>query len=230
MQSEPTILGFDTSAAHCAAALLKDDKNISTVFTEMQKGQVESLIPILETLLKNESTTWDNLNAIGVGIGPGNFTGIRISVSAARGLALSLRIPAIGVSNFDVMHSVNQSYCQGNDIKIISLKGPGDTAYIQVYKEKMVLYKSTQIFLNKPNIDFFSKQSAIVVGYKAKHLSKEIGCDYVEKCLTDIPQTIVELSKKRLLDGLKTDERPSPLYIKSADASPQSTVLPNILK
>ncbi|MDC1184131.1 tRNA (adenosine(37)-N6)-threonylcarbamoyltransferase complex dimerization subunit type 1 TsaB, partial [Gammaproteobacteria bacterium] len=82
MQSEPTILGFDTSAAHCAAALLKDDKNISTVFTEMQKGQVESLIPILETLLKNNSTTWDNLNAIGVGIGPGNFTGIRISVSA----------------------------------------------------------------------------------------------------------------------------------------------------
>jgi len=230
LQSEPTILGFDTSAAHCAAALLKNDKNISTVFTEMQKGQVESLFQILETLLKNESTTWDNLNAIGVGVGPGNFTGIRISVSAARGLALSLKIPAIGISNFDIMHAVNQSYCRGNKIKIISLKGPGESAYIQVYKEKMVLYKSTQIFLNKPNIDFLSNQKSIVIGYKAKHLSKEIGCDYIEKCLTDIPQTIVQLSKKRLLDGLKTDERPSPLYIKSADASPQSTLSPSILK
>ncbi len=229
MQPEPTVLGFDTSAAHCAAALLKNDKDISTVFTEMQKGQVESLFQILETLLKNESTTWDNLSAIGVGIGPGNFTGIRISVSAARGLALSLKIPAIGISNFDIMHAVNQSYCRGNKVKIISLKGPGESAYIQVYKEQMVLYKSTQIFLNKPNIDFLSNQNSIVIGYKAEHLSKEIGCDYIEKCLTKIPQTIVQLSKKRLLGGLETGVRPSPLYIKSADASPQSTLSPSIL-
>ena len=93
----------------------------------------------------------------------------------------------------------------------------------------MVLYKSTQIFLNKPNIDFLSNQNSIVIGYKAKHLSKEIGCDYIEKCLTKIPQTIVQLSKKRLLGGLETGVRPSPLYIKSADASPQSTLSPSIL-
>ena len=74
MHPEPTILGFDTSAAHCTAALLKNDKDICTVFSEMQKGQVESLFQILETLLKNESNTWDNLSAIGVEIGPGNFT------------------------------------------------------------------------------------------------------------------------------------------------------------
>ena len=65
---------------------------------------------------------------------------------------------------------------------------------------------------------------------KAGILAKEIGCDYIEKYLTNIPQTIVELSKQRLLGGLKTGERPSPLYIKSADASPQSTLSPNILK
>ncbi|MEM6409886.1 MAG: tRNA (adenosine(37)-N6)-threonylcarbamoyltransferase complex dimerization subunit type 1 TsaB, partial [Pseudomonadota bacterium] len=44
---------------------------------------------------------WSDLTRIGVGVGPGNFSGIRISVSAARGLALSLGIPAIGVSTFE---------------------------------------------------------------------------------------------------------------------------------
>lgn len=45
----------------------------------------------------------DELDAIGVGTGPGNFTGIRIAVSAARGLALGLGIPAIGVNSFDAL-------------------------------------------------------------------------------------------------------------------------------
>lgn len=67
----------------------------------MQKGQAERLFPLLEDMLSEGGATWADLTAIGVGIGPGNFTGIRISVSAARGLALSLGIPAVGISSFE---------------------------------------------------------------------------------------------------------------------------------
>ena len=69
----------------------------------MAKGQAERLFPLLEEVLTEAGKTWSDLNAIGVGTGPGNFTGIRISVSAARGLALSLGIPAIGVSGFEAL-------------------------------------------------------------------------------------------------------------------------------
>lgn len=64
----------------------------------MTKGQAERLFPLLEELLAEAGLAWSDLDSIGVGVGPGNFTGIRISVAAARGLALSLGIPAIGVS------------------------------------------------------------------------------------------------------------------------------------
>lgn len=64
----------------------------------MTKGQAERLFPLLEELLAEAGLSWSDLDAIGVGVGPGNFTGIRISVAAARGLALSLNIPAVGVS------------------------------------------------------------------------------------------------------------------------------------
>ncbi len=101
MKPDPLILAFDTSVAHCAAALLCGDTVLAQRVEPMQKGQAERLIPLLEEVLTDGGVTWSDLTAIGVGIGPGNFTGIRISVSAARGLALSLGIPAVGVSSFE---------------------------------------------------------------------------------------------------------------------------------
>ena len=98
MPPKPLILAFDTSAAHCAAALLSGGEVIGAVHEEMAKGQAESLFPILESVLKDAGVNFQDLSALGVGTGPGNFTGVRISVSAARGLALSLGIPAVGVS------------------------------------------------------------------------------------------------------------------------------------
>lgn len=63
----------------------------------MSKGQAERLFPLLEDLLRNGGAGWQDLDVIGVGTGPGNFTGIRIAVAAARGLALSLNIPTVGI-------------------------------------------------------------------------------------------------------------------------------------
>ncbi len=103
MTSEPLILAFDTSVAHCAAALLWGDRLLVQRDEPMAKGQAERLFPLLEEVMTEAGKTWADLSAIGVGTGPGNFTGIRISVSAARGLALSLGIPAVGVSSFEAL-------------------------------------------------------------------------------------------------------------------------------
>lgn len=102
MPPKPTILAFDTSAAHCAAALLSGEKIVSRV-EEMSRGQGERLLVLLEEVLAQNGKTWADLDAIAVGTGPGNFTGIRISVSAARGLALGLGKPAIGVNGFEAV-------------------------------------------------------------------------------------------------------------------------------
>lgn len=90
-------LGFDTSAAHCAAALVCGDRVLASRFEEMSRGQAERLFPLIEEVLAAAGKSWTDLDVIGVGTGPGNFTGIRIAVAAARGLALSLGTPAIGV-------------------------------------------------------------------------------------------------------------------------------------
>ncbi len=103
--TNPLVLSFDTSAAHVAAALLCGDEIIARRVEEMKRGQAERLMPMLEEVLSEGGRTFGDLDALGVGVGPGNFTGIRISVSAARGLALGLGVPAVGVNSFDAIEA-----------------------------------------------------------------------------------------------------------------------------
>lgn len=133
------LLAFDTARAHCAACLMVGDKTIVRV-DEMAKGQAEHLMPMLEEMLGDQGLAWADLKAIGVGTGPGNFTGIRISVAAARGLALGLKVPAVGVTHLEAQvhgmprqvtaicpapreHVYLQSFADGpSDIELV----PGD--------------------------------------------------------------------------------------------------------
>lgn len=121
----PLVLAFDTSAAYCAAALLRGGEIVESSVEPMQKGQAERLFPLLEEVLAAAGVTWRDLDALGVGVGPGNFTGIRISVSAARGLALGLGIPAIGVDGFD-----SRARCIEPG-ELVAISAPRDQVYIR---------------------------------------------------------------------------------------------------
>ena len=122
------LLAFDTARAHCAACLLLGDNAFVRV-DSMAKGQAEHLMPMLEDLLKDHGLGWSDLNAIGVGTGPGNFTGIRISVSAARGLALGLGIPAVGVTHLEA-----QVYGRPRPVTAIC-PAPREQVYAQTFAD-----------------------------------------------------------------------------------------------
>ena len=97
----PLILAFDTSSAHCAAALLRGEAVLAEASEPMARGQAERLFPMIAAMLEGAGLGWADPEAIGVGVGPGTFTGVRIAVAAARGLALARGIPAVGVTALD---------------------------------------------------------------------------------------------------------------------------------
>jgi tRNA threonylcarbamoyladenosine biosynthesis protein TsaB len=103
LRADPLVLAFDTSAAHCAAALVRGSDVLARRDEAMDRGQAERLLPMLEEMLAEAALDWRDLNGLGVCTGPGNFTGVRLAVAAARGLALALGIPAAGVTRFEAL-------------------------------------------------------------------------------------------------------------------------------
>jgi len=192
---DENVIVFDTSDQYIAAALYRGKENIRTKIEFMARGQAEKLMCSLNELLAASSLNWSDLSKIGVCTGPGNFTGIRIAVSAARGLALGLEIPAIGISSFEA-----------------TLLGCGD--------EELALLPANEGFYY------------VGSGPKnAKFLSEdEIESDstrYVHKATPEIQlKNIALLTLKKETDF----SRPTPCYIKPADAAPSSNKVPNLLK
>lgn len=91
------LLGFDTGTEACAVGVLADGRCFSRVELTPRR-HTECVLPWSEQLLAEAGLKKSQLDAIAVGIGPGAFTGVRLAVSLAQGLALGLDIPVLGVS------------------------------------------------------------------------------------------------------------------------------------
>ena len=97
------VLAFDCSGASCSAAVLIDDRPAAQRFLLMERGHAETLLPMIETVLREAALAPAVLDLLVVTIGPGSFTGLRIGLAAARGLALARALPALGVTSFDAV-------------------------------------------------------------------------------------------------------------------------------
>jgi tRNA threonylcarbamoyladenosine biosynthesis protein TsaB len=92
------ILALETSARAVSAAVSEDGKILASGYQDTGLTHSRTLMPIVEHILKNTDLTVADMDAIAVAAGPGSFTGIRIGVSAAKGLAFAADKPAVGVS------------------------------------------------------------------------------------------------------------------------------------
>ena len=223
---EPTILAFDTSAAHCAAAILHGDAIVAEKIALMGRGQAEHLMPMLEELLAEAGLVWKDLDVLAVGIGPGTFTGIRISVAAGRGLALALGIPTIGVSNFEVMRDPTGP--GAHPAEIVSIEAPRGAAYVQHFRYGKPQSAPRLIDPESPPDDLRLPMNMRVRGYRADDIAGPFGAEASDAVLEDIPRRIARIAEWRLLQG-EDPVRAAPLYVRPADAAPPSDAPPVIL-
>ena len=215
MPPENLLLAFDTSAAHCAVALLLGNRVLAARSEEMNKGQAERLFPMLQEMLADCDKTWADLSAIGVGIGPGNFTGIRLSVSAARGLALSLKVPAIGVSMLEALRFGHEG------IVLATLDARRDQLYVQSSAEE----PARVIPIGNLN-DQITTKIDLCVGHKAPEIAERLNAQ------VSAPKFPTEVAIARIASSRLGQEnpRPAPMYLKAPDAAPSRDSAPVILE
>ena len=106
------ILALETSAKAVSAAVSEDGKILCSSYQDTGLTHSRTLMPIVEHILKNTGLTVADMDAIAVAAGPGSFTGIRIGVAAAKGLAFAADKPAVGVSTLAAM-ARNVAFCDG---------------------------------------------------------------------------------------------------------------------
>jgi len=100
------ILGINTAGDTCEAALVRDGAVIGARWEAMTQGHDARLAPVVDEVMREAGAAFADLNRIAVVVGPGSFTGVRVGVAFARGLALALDIAAVGVSSLEALETL----------------------------------------------------------------------------------------------------------------------------
>ena len=108
------ILGIDTAAAPCCAAVYDTDKQqtLGSVVINNKLTHSVTLMPVVSDLLRNSGITTEDIDLFAVANGPGSFTGLRIGISAVKGMAFTASKPCAAVSTLEAM-AYNVAMCDG---------------------------------------------------------------------------------------------------------------------
>ena len=181
----------------------------------MARGQAERLLPMLEEMLIDAGAGWADLAGLGLVTGPGNFTGIRLAVAAARGLALALGIPAVGATLFEVL-------AEGLPGPIlVALPGRGDGTWAQTFRDGVATAAPTGDLSTLAPFD----PATLVIGWQAATLAASIGLHSGPEVALADPEALARLTERRL----DAAPPPAPLYLLPADALPSSEAHPILI-
>ncbi len=96
-------LALDTTTAVCSVALGDEERLLGEYLLNIKKTHSQRLMPLIISLMEDSNTRRDQLEGIFVAVGPGSFTGIRIGLATARGLAQALELPLVGVNTLQAL-------------------------------------------------------------------------------------------------------------------------------
>ena len=169
-------------------------------------------MPLLAEMLTEAGTAWSDIAGLGVGIGPGNFTGIRISVATARGFALSLGIPAEGVGVAEALKDIEPeaTYC---------LRAPGGlVTVIDPSQSEPVIFDPAS------DLPVHPAAGRRFIGPGASLLEGRSGVDTGP--VPPIAPQIALIAAGRAAPGRP---RPAPVYLRPADAAPPADSPPIVI-
>lgn len=128
------ILHIETSGAVCSVCLSADGKAIAEKENATTNAHARTLTLLIESLLSEQNLLFNQINAVAVSIGPGSYTGLRIGLSAAKGLCYALDIPLIAVSTLQSI--AHNAYGQTQDAEsnyLATIDARRDEVYMAIF-------------------------------------------------------------------------------------------------
>jgi len=215
-----TILSLDCATTGCSVCVWQGGVVLSAQSQEMARGQAEILMPMIQEVLRAAHVLPDDLDAIGVTRGPGAFTGLRIALASARGLALSLDIPCVGVTTLEVLALAVPEDERKNRSILACVESKRADIYVQLFDATVQPLSEPQALGGAALVDFAQDLGTLVLVGDASARAVEMLADTnVETVLSAAPHLpdaalIARLAAIRLGDAAS----PQPLYLRPPDA------------
>ena len=199
------ILAFDTSTPVCTVALFAADGSLYASRDEViGRGHAERLVPLIAEMLDGHLPS-----QLLVGVGPGSFTGLRIAIAAAQGLAIGWDVPLHGMSSLALLAVT----APGDGPVAAALAGGHGELFVQQFNRSP--FKAAGEMLNLPADDAASMIDApLVVGTGAEALVTARGHGEGQAILPSAAHALALPAKLRSLE-------PKPLYARAPDARPR---------
>lgn len=217
------VLAIDTALGACACAVLDTDHGemLASESLPMTRGHAEALMPLVARVLATVRLRVAELDRVAVTVGPGSFTGLRVGVSAARGLALAAAKPAVGVttlSAFAAPHMAEDDRTPilaaidaRNNSVFLQLFGPGRRTLIS--PRLMAIDDAVRAAISGPARLVGSAADSIAAAWPASE-----PLPLVDPQAAPSIEWVARLGAAAPADGTAL---PKPLYLRAPDAQPQ---------
>ncbi|MBP1851298.1 tRNA (adenosine(37)-N6)-threonylcarbamoyltransferase complex dimerization subunit type 1 TsaB [Rhizobium halophytocola] len=214
------VLALDTAGADCAAAVYDTASRhlLSEVTETIGRGHAERLMAVIDAALDKAQVTLDDVGRIAVTVGPGSFTGIRVGVATARGLALALGVEAVGISTLDVLaaEALDSRRKAGRDDArpvLVAMDAKRGEAYLQLFSATGRPLDDAVVLPIGEVSEIAGGQTVDIVGSAGPLLAGETSPG---------PADCFPIGRVARLALTARSGKPKPLYLRGPDAKPQT--------
>jgi tRNA threonylcarbamoyladenosine biosynthesis protein TsaB len=132
------LLGLDSATRACSVAVWRDGEVEAHRFQLGERGQAELLMPMVVEVMAEANTAFDRLDGLAVTVGPGSFTGLRIGLAAARGMARAGDLPLAGVTTFEAFAAGVPERLRAGRPVIVVIDTKRADVYVQRFTAELV--------------------------------------------------------------------------------------------
>lgn len=204
------VLGLDTCLSACAVAVLEGERVLAHASEPMERGHQERLGPLVREAMAAAGLGFSRLERVGVTVGPGSFTGLRVGLAFAKGLGAALAVPVAGVGALEALAA---SAPEG--LTLAAIDARRGQVYLQAFRDGEALMAPDALDLGGAAAraaEFYSGGPVTLVGSGGPLLAEALpgartlaaeGCD---------PQAVARLAARRAPVPAR------PLYLRAPDA------------
>ncbi len=214
------LLAIDTAGERCSAAVLRlsDGAILAAHDPVIGRGHAEVLMDTIAEAMRSAGARWGDVAKLGIGVGPGSFTGIRVAVAAARGFELSLGVPSVGVTTLEAQ--AEPFWAEGPVLAVHDAKR--GEVYAALFGQGGAVLAEPQA-LSPDALPAFAARAGgplRLVGSGARIAAERIGLDMGRIASEEGSAPIRSLA--RIAAARAVAAPPLPLYLRGADAKAQA--------